>query len=108
VAIVAASAATDFAAATWKVAALPVSPGPPSGSTESPPSPGGQNVLIRQMVDDFCGYFTPGGQVLYVGDADAKWAFFEQAALADLGVIVDQHGKMPDLVVYLPDKNWSS
>jgi BsuBI/PstI restriction endonuclease domain len=47
------------------------------------------------MVDDFCGYFTPGGQVLYVGDADAKWAFFEQAALADLGVIVDQHGKMP-------------
>jgi hypothetical protein len=88
VAIVAASAATDLAAATWKVAALPVSPGPPSGSTESPPS--------------------PGGQVLYVGDADAKWAFFEQAALADLGVIVDQHGKMPDLVVYLPDKNWSS
>lgn len=69
-------------------------------------SPGGQNVLIRQMIDDFCSYFTPGGQVLYVGDADAKWAFFEQTALADLGVVVDQHGKMPDLVVYLPEKNW--
>ena len=46
-------------------------------------SPGGQNILIRQMIDDFCGYSPPGGQVLYVGDADAKWAFFEQAALAD-------------------------
>ncbi|PFW99119.1 Type-2 restriction enzyme AplI [Nocardia farcinica] len=69
-------------------------------------SPGGQNVLIKQMVEDFCGYYTPGGEVLYVGDADAKWAVFEEAALAALGVTVDQHGKMPDLVVYLPAKNW--
>ncbi len=69
-------------------------------------SPGGQNVLIRQIVDDFCGYFTPGAQVLYIGDADTKWAMFEMGKLASLGVTVDSHGKMPDLVVYLPDKNW--
>ena len=69
-------------------------------------SPGGQNLLLKQMVEDFCGYFTPGGQVLYVGDADAKWAVFEEETLAALGVTVDQHGKMPDLVVYMPDRNW--
>ena len=69
-------------------------------------SPGGQNLLIKKMVEDFCSYFTPGGQVLYVGDADAKWAIFEPEMLGALGVTVDQHGKMPDLVVYLPDKNW--
>ena len=69
-------------------------------------SPGGQNVLIKQMIQDFCGYFAPGGEVLYVGDADAKWAVFEEQALADLGVIVNQHGKMPDLVVHLPDRGW--
>lgn len=69
-------------------------------------SPGGQNVLIKQMVEEFCPRFTPGGRVVYVGDADAKWALFEEQALADLGVTVDQHGKMPDLVVYLPNKNW--
>lgn len=69
-------------------------------------SAGGQNVLIKQMAEDFCGYFTPGGQMLYVGDADEKWAVFEADALARLGVAVDQHGKMPDLVVFLPDKNW--
>jgi len=69
-------------------------------------SPGGQNLLLKQMIEDFCGYFTPGGQVLYVGDADTKWAVFEQDALAALGVTVDRHGKMPDLVVYMPDKNW--
>ena len=69
-------------------------------------SPGGQNVLLKLMVEDFCGYFTPGGQVLYIGDADTKWAVFEQEALAALGVTPGRHGKMPDLVVYLPDKNW--
>jgi len=69
-------------------------------------SPGGQNVLLKQMVEEFCPQFTPGGEVLYVGDADAKWPFFEAERLAELGVTVDQHGPMPDLVVYLPDKDW--
>jgi type II restriction enzyme len=69
-------------------------------------SPGGQNILIKQIVDDFCAQFTPGGHILYVGDADEKWALFKQAELAHLGVVVDQHGKMPDLVVHLAKKNW--
>jgi len=69
-------------------------------------SPGGQNILLKQMAEDFCQLFTPGGHVLYIGDADSKWAVFEEHALARLGVQVDQHGKMTDLVVYMPDKNW--
>lgn len=69
-------------------------------------SPGGQNVLIKQTIEEFCPRFTPGGEVLYVGDAVAKWAHFEKDRLAELGVTVDQHGKMPDLVVYLPDREW--
>jgi hypothetical protein len=69
-------------------------------------SPGGQNSLLKQMVEEFCPRFTPGGQVLYIGDADTKWAVFEERMLADLGVSVDQHGKMPDLIVYMPDRNW--
>lgn len=69
-------------------------------------SPGGQNVLIKQMIEEFCPQFTPGGEVLYVGDADAKWTHFEEDRLAELGVTVDQHGKMPDLVVYMPDRDW--
>lgn len=69
-------------------------------------SPGGQNDLIKLMVDEFCSRFTPGGEVLYIGDADAKWAVFAQDRLASLSVTIDSHGKMPDLVVYLPDRNW--
>ena len=69
-------------------------------------SPGGQNVLVRDMVEDFCPRFTPGGEVLYIGDASDKWAHHDADVFAELGVTVDAHGKMPDLVVYLRDKNW--
>ncbi|MCL1839173.1 MAG: restriction endonuclease [Propionibacteriaceae bacterium] len=69
-------------------------------------SPGGQNALIKAMIDEFCAYYAPGGRVLYVGDADAKWAVFHEDELASLGISVDMHGKMPDLVVHLPEKNW--
>lgn len=69
-------------------------------------SPGGQNVLIKAMIEEFCAYFTPGGIVLYAGDADAKWAHFDKAALAALGVTINSHGKMPDLVVHRPESNW--
>lgn len=69
-------------------------------------SPGGQNVLVKQMIEEFCPRFTPGGELLYVGDADDKWALFEADRFAQLGLTVDQHGKMPDVVVYLPRKDW--
>ena len=77
----------------------------PDGSTFTL-TPGGQNVLLKVMVEDFCPRFTPDGQVLYIGDAGDKWALFERNALASLNVKVKEHGKMPDLVIYLPDRNW--
>lgn len=69
-------------------------------------SPGGQNVLIEAMVHEFCPIFIPGGEVLYIGDADSKFMHFEEDALAALGVTVNEHGKLPDLVVYDRAKNW--
>lgn len=69
-------------------------------------SPGGQNILLKAMVEDFCPRFMPGGQVLYIGDAGDKWAVFERDVLSSLGAEVDEHGKMPDLIVYFADRNW--
>lgn len=69
-------------------------------------TPGGQNVLLKAMVEDFCPRFTPGGRVLYLGDAGDKWAVFDREGLAALSVLPDEHGKMPDLVVYVPEQNW--
>jgi type II restriction enzyme len=69
-------------------------------------SPGGQNVLVKKIIDDFCPLFTPGSMVIYVGDTEAKWAYFDAKALALLGVKVHEHGKMPDVVVQHTEKNW--
>jgi len=69
-------------------------------------SPGGQNTLIRQIVDEFCPRSTPGAKPLYVGDTGQKWAYFDEDGLRALGVVVQEHGKMPDAVVHSTDKNW--
>lgn len=90
-------------AAEREMARIPVTL--PNGS-EITLSPGGQNVLIKELLDGFCPRFVPGGHVLYVGDADAKWAVNQEEALADLGLKFDKHGKMPDLVAFYPEKNW--
>ncbi|MDE3721415.1 BsuBI/PstI family type II restriction endonuclease [Nocardiopsis sp. N85] len=76
------------------------------GGKEVTLSPGGQNVLIKAMVEEFCPRYTPGGEVIYIGDADGKATHFDVDGLGRLGVQVDKHGKMPDLVVYRRSKNW--
>ena len=35
-----------------------------------------------------------------MGDAGSKWAFFDRDLAAELGIAVDEHGKMPDVVIY--------
>jgi hypothetical protein len=69
-------------------------------------SPGGQNVLVKKIIDDFCPLFTPGGCVIYVGDTQSKWAYFDSDALSVLGVEIEEHGKMPDVVVHHVVRNW--
>jgi hypothetical protein len=69
-------------------------------------SPGGQNILIKKIIDDFCPLFTPGGCIVYIGDTQEKWVYFDSNALAVLGVEVEEHGKMPDVVVHHSVKNW--
>ena len=69
-------------------------------------SPGGQNVLVKKIVEDFCSLFTPGGWMIYVGDTQLKWSFYDAKSLAALGVTIEEHGKMPDVVVHHVKKNW--
>jgi adenine-specific DNA-methyltransferase len=69
-------------------------------------SPGGQNVLIEKIISEFAPRFTPGGKLIYVGDTDEKFAHFNEAALVDLGVTVDAHGKMPDVIIHHLKNDW--
>jgi hypothetical protein len=49
-------------------------------------SPGGQNVLVAEIVNEFCPRFVPGGQPVYVGDTESKHAFFDSQLLDQLGI----------------------
>jgi hypothetical protein len=69
-------------------------------------SPGGQNELIKLVIEEFCPRFTPGGHLVYVGDTDEKWALFDDHALQNLGIVVDAHGKMPDILVHYTKLDW--
>ncbi|MDZ7957438.1 MAG: BsuBI/PstI family type II restriction endonuclease [Aulosira sp. DedQUE10] len=69
-------------------------------------SPGGQNILIEKIINEFAPQFTPGGRLIYVGDTDEKFAHFNEDALRDLGITVDSHGKMPDAIIHYLNNNW--
>ncbi len=69
-------------------------------------SPGEHSELIKAIVEDFAARYVPGGVLVYVGDTGEKWGYFDKELLFKLGVSVDSHGKMPDVVFYYPEKNW--
>lgn len=69
-------------------------------------SPGGQNVLVEQIVRHFVPHFVRAPRILYVGDASSKWAHVDEAAFAALGLSFDAHGKFPDLVVHDTARGW--
>ncbi|MEE9913166.1 MAG: type II restriction endonuclease [Deltaproteobacteria bacterium] len=69
-------------------------------------SPDRRNVLIKKVIRDFCSLYTPGGRMIYVGDTQLKWAYYDSDILSSLGVTIEEHGKMPDVVVYHAKQNW--
>lgn len=74
--------------------------------TEVKLSPGKHSQLIADIVSDFGPRFAPGSEVIYIGDTGAKEDFFRKNKLAELGVVVDRKGKLPDVVLYWPEKDW--
>jgi hypothetical protein len=69
-------------------------------------SPGEHSELIRSIIEDFAPRFAPGSILVYVGDTGDKWGYFDAPLLVQLGVDVDLHGKMPDVVFHYVEKNW--
>lgn len=69
-------------------------------------SPGEHSELIRAIIEEFAPRFAPGSVLVYAGDTGDKWGYFDAPLLAGLGVDVDPHGKMPDVVLHFVAKNW--
>jgi len=69
-------------------------------------SPGGQNPLIKAVVEEFCSRFVQGATVVYIGDTETKFEHLHAEYLAQLGVTIDSAAKMPDVVVHDTERNW--
>ena len=67
---------------------------------------GKHNALIKKIVEEFGRRFVPYGVLVYVGDTGKKWGFFDDKLLSELGVTVNSHGKMPDVILYCPKRKW--
>jgi hypothetical protein len=69
-------------------------------------SSGDHSLLIKDIIEEFAPRFVPGSELVYVGDTGSKWNHFNEELLSSLGVAVDNHGKMPDVILYYPEKDW--
>ena len=69
-------------------------------------SAGGQNVLIRNIIDDFCPRFLRKSKILLLGDASSESEYQDSAGLAELSISIPERGKKPDVLVHDKERNW--
>lgn len=68
-------------------------------------SPGRHNELQAKIIKEFRVRFCPNTKVVYVGDAARKLLYVDENLLKDLKIPITKHDKLPDIVLYDPQKN---
>lgn len=70
-------------------------------------APGNHSELIKKIVEGFCERYIHGGIVLYVDDTGSKRKEEAIDYLKNkLGIMLDEHGKIPDVIVHDSNRNW--
>lgn len=69
-------------------------------------SPGKHSELIRNIIEEMAPRFLPESELVYIGDTGEKWGYYNQELAGNLLFNVQQHGKMPDVILYAESKNW--
>lgn len=69
-------------------------------------SPGKHNQLQKEIIEEFLPRFAPGANVLYVGDTAKKDLIKNNEKLLELGIKITDHDKLPDVILYMEEKNW--
>lgn len=69
-------------------------------------SPGKHNVLQKAIIEEFAPRFAPNCECLYVGDTVEKDLWKNSKKLEVLGFQITVHEKMPDVVLYIEERNW--
>jgi type II restriction enzyme len=69
-------------------------------------SAGKHNEVQAAIVEQFAPRFANGGTLLYLGDTAKKDLFVDEKSLKDLGIPIDQHSKLPDVIIYDNKRKW--
>lgn len=69
-------------------------------------SAGVHNELQVAIVREFGPRFAPGARVLYIGDSAHKRVIMEAGIFGRLGVTLNEHDKLPDVVLFDDKRDW--
>ena len=69
-------------------------------------SPGKHNELQKLIIEEFAPRFAENAICLYVGDTIQKDLVKNETMLSKLGFKMTLHDKLPDVILYVEDKNW--
>lgn len=69
-------------------------------------SAGKHNEVQKAIIEQFAPQFAPDGEVIYLGDAANKDLYMDRGILVELHIPIDEHSKLPDVVIFDRAKNW--
>ena len=69
-------------------------------------SAGKHNEVQAAIVHEFAPRFAKSSEVIYLGDTANKDLYVDKKVLKELGIPINEHSKMPDVVIYDRGKNW--
>jgi hypothetical protein len=69
-------------------------------------SPGKHNELQVAIIKEFASRFAIGSKLLYIGDTENKDLYLLKDELSNIGIPINEHSKLPDVVIYDKNKNW--
>ncbi len=69
-------------------------------------SPGKHNIVQIAIIEEFSPRFAPGSNLLYVGDTANKDLYMDKTGLRNLRIPIDEHSKLPDVILYDKRRNW--
>lgn len=69
-------------------------------------SAGKHNQVQVAIVERFAPRFANGGTLLYLGDTAKKDLYVDEKELKNLGIPIDKHSKLPDVVIFDNKRKW--
>ena len=69
-------------------------------------SSGAHNKLQKAVIEEFAPRFAHGSECLYIGDTTKRDLVVNEKRLKELGVLITVHESLPDIILYVEEKNW--